>query len=113
MDQLRFTDTNSADDSQGGAFGLDGNQYLVIIIAAIAGIGIVLLLFNGLQMSLGVSAVAGAMPFVISMVYIFGFKRGKPAGYDIDLFDTHIVGKDFNFNPHAKRSPLLKSHSLK
>lgn len=108
MDQLRFTDTNSADDSQGGAFGLDGNQYLVIIIAAIAGIGIVLLLFNGMQMGLGVSAAVGALPFIVSMVYIFVFKRGKPAGYDIDLFDTHVIGKDFSFNPRAKRTPLLK-----
>ncbi|MBX7157674.1 MAG: hypothetical protein K1X66_04730 [Verrucomicrobiae bacterium] len=109
MDQLRFTDTNSADDSQGGAFGLDGNQYLVIIISAIAGIGIVLLLFTGMHMGLGVSAVMGALPVVIATSYIIFFKRGKPAGYDMDLFETNIVGKDFAFNPRAKRSPLIQS----
>jgi hypothetical protein len=44
MNDLRFTDTNAADDSAGRAFGLDGNLYLPVAAAALGAVG----LFAGL-----------------------------------------------------------------
>ena len=36
MTALRHTETNSADDSAGRAFGLDGNLYLPVLLAVLA-----------------------------------------------------------------------------
>ena len=44
MNELRFTDTNAADDSAGRVFGLDGNLYLPVVSGLVAGV----VLFAGL-----------------------------------------------------------------
>ena len=51
MSELRFTDINAGADSAGRAFGLDGNLYLPVVIAAVAAVGAVALLGLGLHLS--------------------------------------------------------------
>jgi hypothetical protein len=38
MSDLRFTDTNAADDSAGRVFGLEGNLYLPVVGGFVAGV---------------------------------------------------------------------------
>ena len=94
MHELRFTDTNAADDSAGRAFGLDGNLYLPVVGGGVAGV----VLFAGLGF-VGIGyPVAGAVaviPIIGSLVWVLGFRQGKPAGYDRDKLDDLLGGADF------------------
>ena len=94
MHELRFTDTNAADDSVGRAFGLDGNLYLPVVGGGVAGV----VLFAGLGF-VGIGyPVAGAVaviPIIGSLVWVLGFRQGKPAGYDRDKLDDLLGGADF------------------
>ena len=41
---LRITDTNSANDSKGRAFGLEGNDFIYVLVAFVVALGLYLLL---------------------------------------------------------------------
>jgi len=97
MSDLRFTDTNAADDSTGRVFGLDGNLYLPVVFGLVAGV----LLFAGLGLAGAGYALAGAaaaIPIIGSLVWVLGLRQGKPAGYDRDKLDQLLGGADFTKN---------------
>jgi hypothetical protein len=108
MNELRFTDTNAADDSAGRVFGLDGNLYLPVVFAdawpgscLFAGLG-----FAGTGYPLA-GAVA-AIPIIGSLVWVLGFRQGKPAGYDRDKLDDLLGGAAISrgtANPKPIRRP--------
>jgi len=94
MSDLRFTDTNAADDSAGRVFGLDGNLYLPVVFGLVTGV----LLFAGLGLAGAGNAVGGAVaaiPVGLSLVWVLGLRQGKPAGYDRDKLDQLLGGADF------------------
>ena len=94
MNELRFTDTNAADDSAGRVFGLDGNLYLPVVSGLVAGV----VLFAGLGFIGTAYPLAGAvaaLPIIGSLVWVLGFRHGKPAGYDRDKLDDLLGGADF------------------
>jgi len=49
--ELRFTETNSADDSQGKTWGLDGNLFWYIAGGSFVSVITLLLLFSALRMA--------------------------------------------------------------
>jgi hypothetical protein len=49
--EIRFTDTNSADDSKGRTWGLDGSLFWYVIVGGFASVCIMLLLFSAYRMS--------------------------------------------------------------
>jgi hypothetical protein len=91
---LRFTDTNAADDAAGRAFGLDGNLYLPVVAAALAGVG----LFAALAFIIGLSLVAAglfaAAPFFLTVAWALCLKKGRPSGYDRDFLE-YLAGGGF------------------
>ena len=94
MSDLRFTDTNAADDSAGRVFGLDGNLYLPVVFGLVAGV----LMFAGLGFAGAGYPLAGAVaaiPVGGSLVWVLGLRQGKPAGYDRDKLDQLLGGADF------------------
>lgn len=94
MSDLRFTDTNAADDSAGRVFGLDGNLYLPVVFGLVAGV----LVFAGLGLAGVGYAVGGAaaiIPIGGSLVWVLGLRHGKPAGYDRDKLEQLLGGADF------------------
>lgn len=91
MSDLRFTDTNAADDSAGRVFGLDGNLYLPVVIAGLASAGIFALLTLGLHTNIALAATAAAIPLGLTLGWILVFKHGRPAGYDCDKI-AHVLG---------------------
>lgn len=96
---LNTTETNAADDSRGRAFGLEGNLYLVPVIAVVVGIAVAAVGGVVLKMSWGVAGAMGAGPLVAVGVWMLLFKVGKPAGYDVDRIEESLGGGDFSRKP--------------
>ena len=42
------------------------------------------------------------MPLALSLIYVFGFKQGKPPGYDADLLDYWVNGSGFGPRPRLR-----------
>ncbi len=100
--QLRFTETNSADDSQGRTWGLDGNLFWYVVGGVFAFVVNLLLLFSALHMRLLAASGVAAIPLVLTLAYVFGLRQGRPPGYDRDIVDQWLHGPGFAMNPQAQ-----------
>lgn len=98
---LRFTDTNAADDTAGRAFGLDGNLYLPVVLTGVGGIGLFGILGLVLRLPYAVAGAVAATPCGLTLVWVLLLRRGKPAGYDRDKLEDLVGGGDFG--PVANR----------
>lgn len=99
---LRFSDTNSADDSGGRTWGLDGGLFWLVIGGVFTAVATLLLLFSGLKFSFSASLGAAVVPLALTLFYVFAFKQGKPPGYDTDLLDLWVNGPGFAPNPQLQ-----------
>ncbi len=88
---LRLTDTNSSDDSPGRAFGLDGNFYLPVVVAAIGSIGLFGLLALLLQVPWIIAGLFAGIPLGVTLAWAVLLKQGRPRGYPRDKFED-ILG---------------------
>lgn len=99
MVELRQTETNSADDAAGRAFGLDGNLYLPVLLAVLTA----LVIFSGLgtllHVSYPVAGSAAAVPLAAVIGWVLLLKQGRPAGYDRDLIEHLLGGAHFTRVP--------------
>ena len=93
--ELRFTDTNAADDSAGRAFGLEGDLYLPVVIAVVAAVGLFALSNLALHVSLGLAGGIAATPLAATLGWVVLLKHGKPAGYDRDKVEDVFSGGHF------------------
>ena len=93
--ELRFTETNSADDSAGKTWGLEGNLFWFVAGGAFASVVMLLLLFSVSRWTLLSALVPSLIPAGLAALYVFAFRQGKPAGYDIDLFELWLKGRGF------------------
>jgi hypothetical protein len=93
--QLRFTDTNSADDSKGRTWGLEGNLFWYLASGGFASVVLMLLLFSVYRLSFATAGLCAGAPLLLVLVYVFGFRQGKPPGYDRDCLEYWITGKGF------------------
>lgn len=93
--ELRFTDTNSADDSKGRTWGLEGNLFWYLAGGGFISVVLMLLLFSAYRFTFTASLVIAAIPFVLALAYVFGFRQGKPPRYDIDCLEYWLAGKGF------------------
>jgi hypothetical protein len=103
-ENIRYTDTNSADDSKGKTWGLDGNLFWFLIGGAFVSVVIMLMLFSAAKWSFGVACLVALLPLGLVLVYVFAFKQGKPPRYDVDCLEYVLRGK--GFGPAAQ----LNSH---
>jgi hypothetical protein len=105
--ELRFSDTNSANDSSGKTWGLDGGLFWVVVAGGCSSVALLLVLFSALHCGLTNSIVVSAVPIAVALTYVFGFRQGKPAGYDKDLLDTCLNGSGLTPNEYPTlRHPL-------
>lgn len=93
--ELRQTDTNAADDSPGRAFGLDGNLYLLVVGAILAGLGLYAVLALLLRAPAPVAGTVAALPPLAVGLWAALLRHGKPAGYDRDWLDGKLGRSDF------------------
>ena len=100
--ELRLTDTNAASDSKGRTWGLEGNLFWWLIGGVGMGITVFFVLLVMLDASFTVSVLAAIVPVLVCLAYIFGLRRGKPPGYDRDVFEYAMTGR--GFSPEAYRS---------
>ena len=93
--ELRLTDTNAASDSKGRTWGWEGGLFWWLVGGVGAGITgffvALVLLKSTLLTALGVALV----PVGLCLAYIFGFRQGKPPGYDRDCFEHWVSGGGF------------------
>ncbi len=105
--ELRFTETNSADDSAGKTWGLEGNLFWFVAGGAFAAVVTLLLLFSMWHWSLLSAVIPALIPLGLALLYALAFRQGKPPGYDIDLFELWLKGS--GFGPELPREPARPS----
>ena len=93
--ELRFTETNSADDSTGKTWGLEGNLFWFIAGGAFLSVITLLLLFSVSRWSLLSALILAAIPLGMALLYALALRQGKPPGYDADLFELWLKGPGF------------------
>ena len=108
--ELRFTDTNSADDSKGRTWGLDGNLFWFLAGGAFVSVTLMLLLFSAYRVGFIESVVIAAIPLTLTVIYVFSFRQGKPPRYDRDCLEYWFLGKGFSPEPQAKIQHPLRRH---
>ena len=99
--------THAGDDSDGKIWGIEGLNILFILAGLITSIGLALLLYRIPCVSPLLGFLIGAVPFVGTVCYVFGFRQGKPKAYDRDLFETLSSGNGWQPLPIQPRHPLL------
>jgi hypothetical protein len=106
--ELRFTETNSADDSKGRTWGFEGDLFWFIAGGAFAFVIVLLLCFSALRMSFTASLVLAAIPLTLCVAYVVAFRQGKPKAYDVDCFDFWFKGSGFGPEPNRQlKNPLV------
>jgi hypothetical protein len=95
MSELRHIETNSADDSSGRAFGLEGNLYLPVLLALMSGLVLFAVLGVLLGINYGVAATITGLPVAAVIAWVLFLKQGKPKGYDRDLIEQWLGGTNF------------------
>ena len=106
--ELRFTETNSADDSAGKTWGLEGNLFWYLVGGAFASVLTLLLLFSVWRWSLLATLLPASAPITLTLLYILGFRQGRPPGYDTDLFELWLKGP--GFGPAQQSLPLTNTN---
>lgn len=103
MAELRITDTNSANDSRGRALGLEGNDFVYVIVAMVAALGIYVVC----TVILGVAwlgALILALPwFAVPTAWVLLLRHNKPAGYAEDWIDHCVNREGWSFAPRTQR----------
>ena len=107
MNELRFTETNSAEDSAGKTWGLEGSLFWYLTGGVFTSVIVLLVLFGMWHWTLIASVTAAVVPLAVVLLYIFGFRQGKPPGYDRDLLELWLSGPGF-----APELPAKTIHPL-
>lgn len=102
MSGLRLTDTNSADDSKGRTWGLDGGLFWFVLAGVFTFVVTLLFLFSAMRAPFWSAFGVAAAPLALSLIYVFGFRQGKPPGYDVDLVDFWVNGSGFGPRPRRR-----------
>ena len=100
--ELRFTDTNAASDSKGRTWGLEGGLFWWLVGGVGVAITVFFVLLVMMNSSLLTAFLAALVPVGLCLAYIFGFRQGKPPGYDRDIFEHVLTGP--GFSPQAGQS---------
>ena len=88
--------TNAGDDSEGLFAGFIEYTNLYILLA---GLGVTLVITLSLWHNRSVGALrcfgVGSLPFLVTSIWVFGFRQGRPKAYDRDLAQTAVTGNSW------------------
>jgi hypothetical protein len=110
--ELRFTDTNSADDSRGRTWGLDGNLFWFLAGGSFLSVVLMLLLFSAFRLGFTASVLMAGTPLLLAVTYVFGFRQGTPPRSDLDCVEYWIGGRGFGPELHPQLKHPLKAHHV-
>jgi hypothetical protein len=108
MSELRITDTNSSNDSKGRAFGLEGNDFVYVLVALVAALGLYLVFAYVLRTGAAV-ALLFSVPVPAGVVaWVLLLRHNKPDGYAEDVFDDLVNGEGWTFPASSQSRPPQK-----
>lgn len=108
MNTPRITDTNSANDSRGRAFGLEGNDFMYVLVAFVVGLGIYLVFSFVLRTGMGV-ALLFAFPIpAVTAAWVVLLRHNKPDGYAEDCFDDLVNGEGWSLVARSQPNNLAQ-----
>lgn len=107
MDGLRITDTNSANDSKGRAFGLEGDDFLYVLVAFVVSFGLYLLLAVLLLFGKLASLALASPLFLVPLCWVVLLRHNKPEGFAEDWFDQTFNGEGWSFATQAQPRPFV------
>ena len=109
MAELRISDTNSANDAKGRAFGLEGNDFIYVLVAVVAAMALYLVCTVILRLPVAGALVLALPVLLIPTAWVLLLRHNKPAGYAEDWFE-HLVNREgWSFAPRAQR-PRVSRH---
>lgn len=103
MNEVRITDTNSVNDSKGRAFGLEGNDFVYVLVAFVVALALYLVFAFVLRVGMAV-ALLFSLPVLLAVTaWVLLFRHNKPDGYAEDLFDDLVNGEGWSLTtPHTR-----------
>jgi Flp pilus assembly protein TadB len=102
MSELRITDTNSMNDSKGRAFGLEGNDFMYVLVALVAALALYLILTAFLHVSM-IGGLIFALPVLLGpLAWVLLLRHNKSAGYAEDFFDEFVNREGWSFASRAQ-----------
>ncbi len=112
MNELRITDTNSANDSRGRAFGLEGNDFIYVLVAFVVSLGLYLLLAFVLRTGMVVALALSLPLFLAVLAWVVLLRHNKPEGYAEDVADDLVNGEGWSLMSSGQpRPPGKESHA--
>jgi hypothetical protein len=102
MSELRITDTNSANDSRGRAFGLEGNDFIYVLIAFVVTLALYLVFAFVLRVGMAAALVFSLPVFLGTAAWVLFFRHNRPDGFAEDWFDDVVNGEGWSFAAHTQ-----------
>lgn len=96
MTELRITSTNSANDSKGRAFGLEGNDFVIVLVAFTVALALYIVFSYVFQAGVMV-ALGFSLPILLGpTLWVVLLRHNKPDGYAEDLFEDAVNGEGWS-----------------
>ena len=105
MSELRITDTNSVNDSKGRAFGLEGNDFVYVLVALIAALGLYLVFAYVFRVGMTVALLFSLPTPVAVVAWVLLLRHNKPDGYTEDVFDDLVNGEGWSLVAQTQSRP--------
>lgn len=106
MAELRITDTNSANDSRGRAFGLEGNDFIYVLVALVGALAFYVVCTTVFRMAV-LAAVFFALPILaVPAAWVLLLRHNKPAGHAEDWFDYLVNREGWSLAPGLQPKPV-------
>lgn len=113
MSELRITDTNSVNDSRGRAFGLEGNDFIYVLVAFVVALGLYIVFAFLLRVGMAVALIFSVPILLVTLAWVVFLRHNKPEGYAEDLFDDLVNGEGWSLTVPQKQPvrPGKESHA--
>jgi hypothetical protein len=99
--------TNSGDESEGLFAGCIEYKNLFILLGGLAvTLVVTLCIWHNRSVTPLKCFSVGSFPFLLTCLWVFGFRQGKPKAYDRDFLQTAVNGKAWQQAPDQPNGPL-------
>lgn len=107
MEVSEQVNTNSGDESEGLFAGFIEYKNLFILLGGLAlTLVLTLAIWHNRNVAPAKCFVVGSLPLLITCLWVFGFRQGKPKAHDRDLLQTAIKGMAWQQDPIQPDGPI-------